>query len=417
MRSGSLLHLAWRSLNRHRLTNSLTVLTASLAVGLAFAVFAVNSQARLAFTHGGAGYDAVLGARGSQLQLVLNSVFHLETSPGNIPWTMYESVSKRPGVARAVPLAVGDNFRGFRLVGTSLEYFTNPPKEAPPWKLSKGGKFFDPNRREAVIGSFVAAQTGLTLGSVFHPYHGLRYDETAQHQEQYVVVGVLQPTNTPTDRVLFIPIEGIYRMSGHVLRGDGEEFVAQAGQSIPPEHREVSAVLLDLSSPQSGFSLDQQINKQGKVATLAFPISRVVGEVFEKMGWAHRVLALVSYLVMLIAAGSILTSLVQTLGSRRKEFAVLRALGLPKRRLFSLIVLESSLLAAAGSVAGFAVYGCIVMSAAAVIRKQTGVTLEVFTFHPVFVWGPASMITLGALAGLFPAWKAYRTPVAENLSV
>ncbi len=93
MRSGSLWHLAWRSLNRHRLANALTVFTASLAVGLAFSVFAVNAQARRAFTNGGAGYDAVLGARGSQLQLVLNSVFHLETSPGNIPWLVYEAVA------------------------------------------------------------------------------------------------------------------------------------------------------------------------------------------------------------------------------------------------------------------------------------------------------------------------------------
>ena len=85
MRSGSLLHLAWRSLNRHKLSNAVTILTASLAVGLAFAVFAINAQARAAFVNGGSGYDAVLGARGSQLQLVLNTVFHLETSPGNIP--------------------------------------------------------------------------------------------------------------------------------------------------------------------------------------------------------------------------------------------------------------------------------------------------------------------------------------------
>ena len=315
-----------------------------------------------------------------------------------------------------MPIAVGDNFRGFRLVGTTLGYFSDPPTDAPPWKLAGEGRFYDPARREAVIGSFVAEQTGLTLGSTFRPYHGLLYDESAQHQEQYVVVGILEPTNTPADRVLFIPIEGIYRMSGHILRGDGEDYVAQAGEAIPSEHREVSAVLLDLSSPQLGFSLEQHVNRQGKIATLAFPISRVVGEVFDKMGWAHRVLALVSYLVMLIAAGSILTSIVQTLTLRKREFAVLRALGMPKRRLFALLILESSLLAAAGSVAGFAVYGAIVGVAANVIRRQTGVVIEAFSFHPVFVWGPAAMIALGAFVGVIPAWKAYRTHVAENLS-
>ena len=200
------------------------------------------------------------------------------------------------------------------------------------------------------------------------------------------------------------------------MRGDGENYVPESGESIPTEHREVSAVLLDLTNPQVGFSLDQQVNRQGKVATLAFPIGRVVAEVFQKMGWAHRILALVSYMVLTIAAGSILTSIVQTLGTRRKEFAVLRALGLPRKRLFALLVLESSLLAGAGSLAGFFVYGAIVTVAASVIRAQTGVVIQALSFHPVFVWGPLTMISLGALTGLLPAFKAYKTPVAENLS-
>ena len=415
MKSGSLLHLAWRSLQRHRLANGITVFTTALAVGLAFAVFAINAQAQAAFVGGGNGYDAVLGARGSQLQLVLNSVFHLETSPGNIPWSLYKAAAGRPGVKRAVPLAVGDNYRGFRLVGTTLDFFTNPPEDSPPWKLDNGGRFFDPQRREAVVGSFAARESGLVLGSRFHPYHGLVFNEEERHQEEYVVVGILEPTNTPVDRVIFIPMEGIFRMEGHVLRGSGEAFTAESGHSIPEEHREVSAVLLDLANPQIGFSLSQQINRQGKVATLAFPIGRVVSEVFQKMGWAHRILALVSYLVLFIAGSSILTSLVQTLGSRKKEFAVLRALGLSRRRLFSLLILESSLLALAGSLAGFVVYAVLVFVASSLIRAQPGVVIAVWTFHPVFIWGPALMLALGAVAGVLPAWKAYKTDVAGHL--
>ncbi|MFA7483638.1 MAG: ABC transporter permease [Vulcanimicrobiota bacterium] len=415
MKSGSLLHLALRSLQRHRLANGITILTTALAVGLAFAVFAINAQAQAAFVGGGNGYDAVLGARGSQLQLVLNSIFHLETSPGNIPWTLYEAAAERAGVKRAVPVAVGDNYRGFRLVGTTLEYFTDPPEDAPPWKLAAGGRFFDSERREAVVGSFAARQTGLQPGSTFSPYHGLVFDEDHQHHEEYLVVGILEPTNTPVDRVIFIPIEGIFRMEGHILRGSGETFVPESGHPIPTEHREVSAVLLDLANPQIGFSLEQQINRQGKVATLAFPIGRVVAEVFQKMGWAHRVLALVSYLVLVIAGASILANLVQTLSSRKKEFAVLRALGMPRKNLFGLLVLESSLLALLGSLGGFLVYALVLLAASSIIRAQTGVVLQVWSFHPVFLWGPAAMVGLGALAGTLPAWKAYRTEVAGHL--
>jgi len=415
VKSGSLLHLAVRSLLQHRLANAVTVLAAALAVGLAFTVFAVNAQAKAAFIGGGGGYDAVLGARGSALQLVLNAVFHLETSPGNIPWSLYEAVSERPGVERAVPLAVGDNYKGFRLVGTTEDFFKDPPSGAPEFQLREQGRFFDPNYREAVVGSFAARETDLTLGAEFQPYHGLAYDESAQHSEQYVVVGVLEPTNTPLDKVVFIPIEGIFRMGGHVLRGGGEDFVPQSGESIPEEHREVSAVLLDLSNPQMGFTLSQQVNRQGKVATLAFPIGRVVGEVFEKLGWAHRILGLVAGLVMFIAASSIVACLIQALSSRERDFAILRALGMPRTRLLWLLVLESSLLAFLGSLGGFLVYGLALWGASSVIRNQTGVVLDIFSFHPVFLWGPTLMVGLSAVAGLLPALRAYSSPVAGQL--
>ena len=416
MKSGSLLHLVWRSIRRHRLANAVTIFTTALAVGLAFSVFAINAQARAAFVGGGGGYDAVLGARGSQLQLVLNAVFHLETSPGNIPWTLYRSIAEHPGVVRAVPLAMGDNYHGFRVVGTSQQFFEDPPEDSTTFVWQPGGRGFQEAYREAVVGSFAADQTGLRVGSTFQPSHGLSEDSDHVHQEEYVVVGILEPTNTPLDKVIFIPIEGIFRMDGHVLRGSGQEYVPAACQSIPEEHREVSAVLVDLANPQVGFSLLQQVNREGKVATLAFPIGRVVGEIFEKMGWAHRLLSLISILVMVIAAFSILTSLVQTISLRSREFAILRAMGMPRKNLIWLMVVESGLLALLGSLAGFVVYGLVLWAAAFLVREQTGVVISLLSFHPVFVWGPISMTLLGATAGLLPAWKAYHTPVCDRLT-
>jgi putative ABC transport system permease protein len=135
-----------------------------------------------------------------------------------------------------------------------------------------------------VIGSYVAQATGLRAGSTFNPYHGLIYDERQRHRDQYTVVGVLEATNSPSDRVIWIPIEGVYRMSGHVLRGAGETLRAAEGEEIPDEHKEVSAVMLKLRDPQSGFQHDQTINKQGKVATLAWPIGRVMADLFDKLG-------------------------------------------------------------------------------------------------------------------------------------
>src|SRR5690606_16396703 len=117
------------------------------------------------------------------------------------------------------------------------------------------------------------------------PYHGLTYSENSKHNEEYTVVGILKPTNSPSDRVIFIPIEGIFRMGGHVLRGAGETYQAQAGVKIPDDAKEVSAVMLKFKNPKTGFDMDMLINKQGKVATLAYPIGRVMSELFDKLGW------------------------------------------------------------------------------------------------------------------------------------
>jgi putative ABC transport system permease protein len=407
-----------RSLRQHALSTAVTTLSVALASGLLMAVFAVKSQTHDAFTGGPIGFDAVLGARGSQLQLVLNTVFHLETSPGNIPWEMYKAVKADPRVELAVPYAVGDNYRGFRIVGTTEEMFTKfEYTEGKKFQFQTHGRVFqsNPPRMEAVIGSFASQKTGLTLGSKFNPYHGFIFDEKMKHAEEYTVVGVLEPTNTPSDRVIWIPIEGIFRMSGHVLRGSGEEKTATPGKEIPDEDKEVSAVMLKFFNDQAGFTLEQQINRQGTVATMAWPIGRVMADLFDKIGWMDKILALVAYLVVLVASGSILASIYNTMNERRREFAILRALGAGRGTVFSAIITEASAIAAMGSLLGFVVYALILSGTSVVIRAQTGVVLDVLQPHPVLLAAPAGMIALGAAAGIIPALKAYGTDVASNL--
>lgn len=405
-----------RSLRQHAVSTFVTVLSVALASGLVLSIYAIESQARLAFTAGPTGYDAVLGARGSQLQLVLNTVFHLETSPGNIPWSLYEAVKKDDRVELAVPYAVGDNYKGFRIVGTTLDAFPKSESNAAGALTPGAGRLFDPGCREAVVGSFVAERTGLIVGSKIHPYHDLVYDERLKHDEEYVVVGIRAPTNTPSDRVVWIPIEGIFRMTGHVLRGTGDTYVAKATEEIPDASKEISAVMLKLKPWAMGFQLQQTINLQGKVATLAWPVSTVMADLFDKLGWVYRVLTLVANLVCVVAAASILASIYNTINERRREFAILRALGARKSTVFAVIVMESAAISALGALAGFAVYVAVMLGAAAVVRAQTGVVVEIFRFHPVLVLAPVGMTALGALCGLVPAFKAYRTDVAANLA-
>ena len=395
--------IVFKSLRQHALSTIVTALSIALAGGLLMSVWTVKQQSQATFTGINGGFDAVLGARGSQLQLVLNSIFHLEASPGNLEWDDYLAISNNPRVELAVPIAVGDNYHGYRLVGTLPNYFLQSEYEpGKHFEVQPGGDFFDPTRYEAVVGDFVARKMNMKVGDTFHPYHGLIYDEKAQHAETYVVVGILKPSNTPADRVIWIPLEGLQKMKGH----------------DPKSATEVSAVLIKLraGNPMAGFQMDQMYNKRGDRLTFAWPIGRIVAELFDRIGWFDKVLALISYLVAVVATASILASIYNSMNERRREIAILRALGARRAALFAAIMLETATISAIGMAVGFIFYAAIVSVVAQIVRAQTGVVIDPFKFNPVMIWAPAALIVLGALAGIVPALKAYRTDVAENLT-
>ncbi len=408
MRVGVFL-LVRRSLRQHALATAITAVSAALACGLVMAVFAIEDQTRAAFAARPGEFDAILGPRGSPTQLVLNTVFHLDTANGTVPWSELVALRNDPGVERAEPCCVGDSVTGFRIVATTPEALAGLGLRVAP-----GGRMFDPARRDVVVGSFVARRTGLRVQSRLHPSHGV--GEGAEHHDEYVVTGVLEPTNTPSDRVVWMPLEGYFRMEGHALRGSGTTYVARQDEDVPDSAKEVSAVLLKLRDPRAGFALDEKYNKLGRTATFVWPVERVIGDLFNQLGWAILVLRAVAYLVVVVAAASILASVYNTIQERRREFAILRAIGAHRVTVFSAIVAEAATISAMGALLGFVVYAGIVAAVAAVVRTETGVVIDALRFHPALVLAPLGMVAVGAAAGAVPALKAYATDVATHLA-
>jgi putative ABC transport system permease protein len=393
--------ILYRSLRQHALSTLVTAGSIALAVGLLMVVWMVKDQSQRAFVETSTGFDAVLGARGSRLQLVLNAIFHLEASPGNIAAADFEQIRRHPAVKAAIPLAVGDNYRGYRIVGTSENLFTQVEyARGRRYAVQPGGRVFAGTAHEALVGSFVAERLGLRVGDTFQPFHGLVFDPSHQHEEIYTVVGILEPTNTPADRVLWIPLAGIQNMKGH----------------DPKFATDLSAVLLQLRTPQAGFMLDMMYNRQGNRLTFAYPVGAIIADLFGKIGWFDRVLALVAYLVAFVAAGSVLASIYASMSARRRDLAILRALGARRHTIFTAVVAEAAVIGALGALAGFVVYGALLAGVARIIRAQTGVAIDVLAMHPVLWIAPLAMIALCALGGIIPALKAYRVPVAETLA-
>ncbi|MCM8531121.1 MAG: ABC transporter permease [Lentisphaeraceae bacterium] len=402
--------IAIRSLKDNTLSTFITSISIALACGLMMAVYAFKEQARDAFIMKDLGYDAVVGAKGSQLQLVLNSIYHMDQSPGNISWEIYQSLKQNRMVKNAIPMAVGDNYYGYRIVGTNKDLFTH---EKNGMALSKG-KYFDKTKNQALVGSVVAETTGLKIGDKFKPYHGLTFNPEETHENEFEIVGILENTNTPNDKVIWIPIDSFFKMDGHVLRGAGENFEAEKSVEIPDEHKEVSAVLVEFRSPFIAQRMAAQINR-GDKATAAYPVATVMLDLFDKVGWVHKVLEMVTWLIMIVAAATVLVSIYSTMHDRRREFAILRSLGAPRSTLVNIILSQAFLLSLLGVIGGFVFYSAILSIAGQIIRAQTGILLETFKYSHALWLGPVAMILLSLFVAMIPALKAYKTDVAENL--
>jgi len=399
------------SLRQHALSTAITALSIGLGCGLLMAVWVVNFQSQRAFGNVTGGFDAILGPRGSETQLVLNSLFHIDSSPGLIKQEDYEKfrTEHKRFFRKAVPISVGDNYKGFRIVGTTHDLFAVEYSPGENYSLAVGDYFIRNDRqwnKEAVIGVTVARKLGLRINDKFQPYHDLSVIEGKKpHKDIYTVVGIMRRTDTPADQVIWIPIEGMQQMDGHPEEKSGH----------------VSAVLIQIAGERAatrGFytkTLSAIYNEGSDNLTYVESTANVVARLFNRLGWAEKILRWVAYLVALVAAASVLASIYNTMNERRREFAILRALGAGRGTVFGVIVLESATIATLGAVIGFVVYACIMSAAESILRNEIGVALYPYEGHPMMVIVPVGLVVLGAVVGIIPALKAYCTDVAENL--
>ncbi len=295
--------------------------------------------------------------------------------------------------------------------------------------MRQGGRIFTDNAKEALVGDFAARKLGLSVGSKFHPYHGLNFDENSRHEDIYVVVGLLEPTGTPSDKVIWIPIKGIQQMEGH----------------DPAAAQSVSAVLLSLKGA-AGFQLDMKYNKQGNQATLAWPVATTLASFFDRLSWFEDILALVSFFVALVGALIIFATLRTVMNEKKREYAIIRCLGASRLVVTCVVLAQSLFLSLAGLLGAFLAYWGIGFTAARLIREKTGVVMDplslvtfpqenerqslwhlveeegyealwpvVEPFFPLLVL-VLGIFLIGFASGLIPALQAYRSSLSDNLS-
>ena len=406
-----------KSLRSHWLSTALAVVSIALGVALLDAVVSLREQTHRNFTQEGLGVDAILGPKGSPLQITLNALYHLEDMPGKIKWSYYKKVLADDVVADGIPFITGHSYAGFRVNAIDDRFFSTfeyLPGQHFSFRPEDGGqgRVFSGNR-EAVAGSEAARMLNITLGKTFNPTCGVNAGDPVHVNDTITFVGIMAPTGTPHDRAIYIPLKSFYTLEGH-----GSDVQDMA---INEDHREISGAYLKIKRIRNNVlhpgiqDLKYNIG-QSTQAQLVIP-NEVLPRLFNIIGWVDSVIMGIALLVTLLALLFLFIALISALRERRRDLALLRCLGATRRTVMGLVLCESLFMAAAGAILGIAAGHGIVWIGCEMIRVETGLRFSAAYVSTADLYIFPAVLLLGLLAAGIPAVQAYRLGVLKNLTL
>jgi len=414
----SFFSLIIRSLRQHALSTLATVMSLALGVSLMTAVVSLRNQTHQHFARIGLGVDAVIGPKGSPLQIVLNAVYHLEEMPGKIPWTLLDELKKQPMVEAVIPFCSGHSYAGVRVNAIDSTFFQNfeylPGKTInfEPQFGGQGHAYTSASVNEAVAGWEAAKRLGIKLGDSFNPVCGVNFGDPVHENDRLVFVGILARTGTPHDRAIYIPLERFFTLGGH---GDNV-----AKMAVDLESREVSGALVKIKKIRGGVMHPgvrdlKFMLSQNPTAQLVIP-NEVMPQLFNIIGWVDNVLLGIAAMVVLIASLFLFVSLLNALRERRRDYALLRCLGASRRWVFGLVLAESAVITAIGGLIGVGLGRLMIYAGSVLIQSETGVALDPWFTDLFDILVIPLIVFSGILTGLIPAFQAYRLNVLHNLA-
>jgi len=443
----NLLKLAWKNLISKPLSMLLNLLLFGLGVGLVVFLLLINHQVNENFENNLAGIDLVIGAKGSPMQMILCNMYHIDAPTGNIPIQAIKPFfnPKHPVVKQAIPLSLGDSYKGYRIVGTDTSFV-----DLYDAKIAKGRMWRQDY--DVVVGSLVADRAHIHLGDRFYSSHGLADDGINVHDDgqQFRVVGILKPSRTVADQLILCNTPTIWAVHNHEHHDHDEAAHGEEGgghgahgghgegehDHAHHDHDHADAVIEEVAAApfnlvdhpeESITSLLVKFRGQG-IQTLNFP--RAINEqtdmmaaqpawqinrVRDMMGSGTDMLRLLAMAIIFVSAISLFISLFSSLRGRKYELAVMRVMGGSRGTLFSLIIIEGLILAVLGYLLGIALghFGVAILGGQLEASYKYSFSPWIWLKEEYFILGV--LLVLGFVASLIPAVKASRTAISETL--
>lgn len=427
----NLFSLSWSYVKDKPLTAVLNVLLMSLGIAIILVLLLLNSQLEENLGKNKKGIDLVVGAKGSPLQLILANVYHIDFPTGNIKLEEAKALTRNRLIKSAIPLALGDNYRGFRIVGTNHDYVKLYQAEVGKGEMWK-------KNLDVTIGARVAKQLHLKPGDEFFGAHGVTASDMAHEEASYRVVGILKPSNNVLDNLILTNIESVWAVHKHEEEDDhkhegedhkhGGENHEHEGEGHEPEvgsahetgfpagdaDAEITSMLIQFRSPLGAVQLPRMINADTNMqaASPAFEVQRL----FSLLGIGVNMIRSFAYIIIVIAGLSIFISLYNALKDRKYDLAIMRSLGASRGKLFVHVVLEGVLITFLGSILGFVLGHVLVEVLASYYEKSEAVGISGWVFVNREWTVLALSLCVGIFSALIPALNAYRTDISKVLS-
>jgi len=394
----------------------LVVVTIALSVALLIGVDQLRSQIKENFQRSVSGTDLIVGARGGELQLLLYSVFHIGNASNNIRWQSYQTIKRHRQVAWAVPMSLGDSHRGYRVVGTSEQFFdVYRYGSKQPLELAKGQRFS--GIHQVVLGAEVARSLGYQLGDSIVLAHGTGNASFAKHADQpFDVVGILSPTGTPVDRALYVSSESITALHVNWQNGvplKGAKPIDFASRDLTPT--QLTAILVGMKSKLAIFPFQRSVNQYRKEPLQAALPGVALQQLWQLLGTVEKALYGVSLAVVLVGMLGMVAVLLASLTSRRREMAILRAMGATPWQIIGLLVFEALCLALLGIVFGLALCALVLTLASPWLLNQYGLFLSFQGLSAQQWLALLGLLLAATMAALWPGYRAYRRSVSDGL--
>jgi len=415
----TLLRIALKSARFRRTSLLLTIFSLAISVTLLLGVDMTRKEAKSSFLNTVSQTDLIVGARSGPTNLLLYSVFRIGNATNNVTWETYETIAAMEEIAWTVPISLGDSHRGFRVMGTTSDYFEHYRfGDKQPLTFDGGEQFVDVF--ETVLGAEVAKTLGYELGDEVVISHGLASAEFADHDDKpFTVVGVLDRTGTPVDRTVHVSLDGIEAIHLDWQDGARSALTIDADQvrkfDLTPTA--ITAFMVGLESRATTFRVQREINDFAAEPMSAISPGATLADFWRSISAIEQVLFVISAFVLAAGLLGMLTTILSTLNERRREIAVLRSIGARATHVVLLILLETLLVVVAGCVAGVAMLYALFAIARPVVSRRFGVDLGFSWLDPTQLTIMAAVILAAVLVGLIPGFVAYRRSIQDGLGV